>query len=429
MTKYSAKYLDKKQKTHRICIVLPLIVLVAAVAAFFLVPYIQNILYIETFEELTIEAGEPVPAAQEYLAEDANVVLSYVSDVSSIQTSMPGEHTLTILCKDEQRTVTLRIEDTIAPTGTVQNLSALQSEIPAAEDFVTSAEDASGVTISFATAPNPNQAGEQQIVIRLTDAAGNETELTAVLDLIIDHEPPVIEGVGDIVVYQGTAVAYRSGVSVTDDQDEAPTLTIDSSAVDLSKPGAYQVIYSASDFAGNTASVTATVTVYEKKESYVDLETIYAAVDDALAGIVNDSMDDGEKIEKVFWWIRNKSSYVNSSVKNDWMQAGYQMLKTHTGDCFSYFALNKLMLTRLGIPNIDVEKIPNYPGDSHHYWSLVSADGGETYYHVDITPRMDVTIFLMATDSVMDNYSQKHYNCFNRDSSLYPATPEEPYSE
>lgn len=425
MAKYVAKHLAKKRKTHWIWLILLLVLLASAAAAYFLIPYVQDLLYIETFEELTIEAGEPVPPAQEYLAEDADIVLSYVSDISSIQTNVPGDHSLTILCKDEQRTVTLHIEDTIAPAGTVQNLSALQSEIPSAEDFVTSAEDVSGVTISFAKAPDPDQAGEQEVVILLTDAAGNETELTAVLDLTIDHEAPVIEGVQHIAVYQGTAVAYRSGVSVTDDQDGAPSLTIDSSGVDLSKPGVYEVTYTASDFAGNTSSVTATITVYEKKESYVDMETIYAAVDDILARIVNDSMNDREKIEKVFWWIRQNTAYVNSSVKDDWMQAGYQMLKTRRGDCFSYFALNKLMLERLGIPNIDVEKIPNYQGDSRHYWSLVSADGGETYYHVDITPRTDMTIFLMVTDSFLDNYSQKHYNCYNRDTSLYPATPEE----
>jgi len=35
-------------------------------------------------------------------------------------------------------------------------------------------------------------------------------------------------------------------------------------------------------------------------------------------------------------------------------------------------------------------------------------------------------LFILVTDKYMDNYSAKHRNCFNRDKSLYPATPEEP---
>ncbi len=54
--------------------------------------------------------------------------------------------------------------------------------------------------------------------------------------------------------------------------------------------------------------------------------------------------------------------------------------------CFNYFAVTKLMFERLGIPNIDVKKVKNYEGDSNHYWSLVSVDGGETYYHFDAAP-------------------------------------------
>ena len=84
------------------------------------------------------------------------------------------------------------------------------------------------------------------------------------------------------------------------------------------------------------------------------------------------------------------------------------------------------MLERLGFVNIDVVKVPNYEGDSRHYWSLVSLDGGKTYYHLDTTPRKgEGDDFCLVTDAFMDNYSAAHGNCFNRDKTLYPATPEE----
>lgn len=186
------------------------------------------------------------------------------------------------------------------------------------------------------------------------------------------------------------------------------------------------MIYTATDDAGNSSSVTAKISVYEKKENYVEVDVINDAADQVLSTIINDDMTDREKVEQVYWWIRNHCGYINNSNKDDWMQAAYTMLKNCQGDCYNYFALCKLMLERLGIPNIDVAKVPNYDGDSHHYWSLVSVDGGETYYHVDITPRKgDSVHFLLVTDEFMDDYSAEHKNCFNRDKSLYPATPEE----
>ena len=67
----------------------------------------------------------------------------------------------------------------------------------------------------------------------------------------------------------------------------------------------------------------------------------------------------------------------------------------------------------------------NYEGDSNHYWSLVSLDDGETWYHFDSTPRMGTgDDFCLVTDAFLDAYSAAHKNCHNRDKTLYPATPE-----
>ena len=83
-------------------------------------------------------------------------------------------------------------------------------------------------------------------------------------------------------------------------------------------------------------------------------------------------------------------------------------------------------MDRLEIPNIDVVKVKNNAKDSNHFWSLVSVDGGKTWYHLDATPRVGTgDNFFLVTDKFMDDYSAKHNNCFNRDKSLYPATPKE----
>jgi len=102
------------------------------------------------------------------------------------------------------------------------------------------------------------------------------------------------------------------------------------------------------------------------------------------------------------------------------------MLTTGTGDCYGFFAVSKLLFERLDIPNMDVVKVKNSEDDSEHFWSLVSVDGGESYYHFDATPRLGQTgPFCLITDRELDAYSETHDGSHNRDTSLYPATPEE----
>lgn len=374
---------------------------------------------------VTVEAGQGEVSAEDFLV-DASVEMSVSFVNFSVDYKTPGTYPVTIGCEEYTFQRSVEVVDTTAPTGEVRNLTFFVEPIPQATDFVSNVRDISDVTVSFKTEPDLTVAGDQEVTVLLADAYGNTTELTATLTVILDTVPPVITGVKDILIYQGDAVAYRSGVEVVDDMDEAPKLSIDSSQVDLSQIGTYTVVYTATDASGNTATAEATITVKEKKEGYADLETIYAMADELLPGIVDDTMTKEEQVKAIYKWVKGHMSYSGHSDKSDWHQGAYYAMKHRTGDCFNYFAICKLFFERLGIDNIDVVKVKNYEGDSNHFWSLVSLDGGETWYHFDSTPRMgEGDRFCLVTDAFMDAYSKAHNNCFNRDKSLYPATPEE----
>lgn len=396
--------------------------------ALLLAPGVVDAMVLQVQPSVTIEAGEHFPWPDDFLIEDekGEADLFFATDVSGINTRIPGTYPVELRDGENVYTSEVIVADTIAPTGAVQDLTVKAPEIPTAEDFFTEKKDVTKLTVSFKTEPDFTLEGDQQVSLLLTDAGGNVTEFTAKLTMIFDLEPPVITGVDDHLVYAGDAIAYRSGVTVTDNRDTDPQLTIDSSAVDLSTPGEYTVTYTATDYVGNTASVSATVTVREKQPDYVDIATIYAAADQILSKILKEDMTVEEQARAIGSYVRYNYGYSGSSIKDDWLQGAYRMIRDGAGDCFNYFSLTKLLLERLDIPNIDVEKVPNHSKDSHHYWSLVSVDGGENYYHLDTTPRTDPTLFILVTDKYMDNYSAKHRNCFNRDTSLYPATPEEP---
>ena len=239
-----------------------------------------------------------------------------------------------------------------------------------------------------------------------------------------DTTPPVLMGVKDLILYQGDTVSYYAGVSATDDTDPAPVITLDNSKVDLSALGDYEVTYTATDAAGNSTSMTVKVSVCEKPKVIVPEETIYAAVDAKLAKIIRKNATVEQQVQDIYRWARTNLGYSGHSVRSDYMQAGYTMLTEGMGDCYGYYAVTKLMFERLGIPNIDVKKVKNYPEDSNHFWSLVSVDGGNTWYHFDATPRKgEGDDFCLVTDAFLDAYSKTHNNCHNRDKSLYPATP------
>ena len=378
---------------------------------------------VSLYAEVTMEAGGAFPAPQSFLAEKRDVQIAYANS-SAVQPNVPGIYDVMLTCDGKEYTAKIRVVDTVAPVATVQEINAL-GNIPEAKDFVVSVTDATEVTIAYLSEPDKNKDGEQTVTIVLTDMGGNMTQLQTKLTLVIDREAPVITGVADKIVYLGESVSYMSGITVSDDMDPEPNVEVDRSAVDLSTIGEYPVTYTATDASGNTTTVSCTLKVLEKKDYYVPYETIYQEVDEILAQIITDDMTLQKKVWAVYVWIRTNNTYVNHSDKEDWMQAAHVMMTENKGDCFNYYALCKLMLDRLGIPNMDVRKVKNYDGDSDHYWSLVSLDGGNTWYHVDTTPRTNPASFCLVTDKFMDDYSAANGNCFNRDKSLYPATPEE----
>lgn len=238
-----------------------------------------------------------------------------------------------------------------------------------------------------------------------------------------DSQPPQIYGIQDFTVYQGDPVSYLCGVTATDDLDPEPKLNVDSREVDLSRPGTYTVTYTASDNSGNLATACANITVLRKEEGYADLETIYTLADELLAIILEGTTDTRQQVEAIYNWARTDIRYAGHSDRSDWRQTAYNVIRSGEGDCFGYFAATKLMFERLGIPNIDVQKVRNHEEDSDHFWSLVSVDGNH-YYHFDATPRYgDGDDFCLVTDAFLDAYSEQHKGSHNRDKSLYPQTP------
>ena len=140
--------------------------------------------------------------------------------------------------------------------------------------------------------------------------------------------------------------------------------------------------------------------------------------DQILSEIINDAMDQRQKAEAIYNWVRGNIRYSGASATRDWVQEAYQGLRLRRGDCFTYYSVSQLLLSRAGIAGIEVVRST----DNHHYWNLVNIDG--SWYHFDATPRRAGGYFFLWTDDQMEQYSRQHGGCFTFDRRLYPATPE-----
>lgn len=378
--------------------------------------------------ELTVEAGTQSVSLDDFIIQNKkNSDISMLTKLSDIDLNVPGTYTVKIKCDHLKIKCKLIVNDTVAPTATPVENTVLKGEELAAEKFVQNIIDVTKVTAMFKNKPDFEKVGKQDVIIILKDTSLNQTEIVAALTVVEDTIAPEIIGVKNISVYVGGTINYRKNISLKDDYDQNPTLTVDSSEVDISKEGSYTVEYTATDSAGNVATKTATVIVSRQVNTNEDkrLAAVELA-DNLIKKIIKDGMTPKEKVTAIYNWARRNMRYTGKSDKSDYSVEAYNALKTYSGDCFSYFSATKLMFERLGIANIDVAKVKNYSNDSNHFWSLVSIDGGQTYYHFDATPRKGPgDDFCLVTDAFLDAYSNSHGKSHNRDMSLYPATPTE----
>ncbi|MDE5891919.1 MAG: transglutaminase, partial [Acetatifactor sp.] len=361
-------------------------------------------------EDLTVEAGCAPPDVSSFLLGEAKG--EFVTRVADLDYHKTGDHAVVIRVDGEDYTSRLHIRDTIPPQAEVHDIEGFAVLPRPAEDFVTTVEDATAVTMAFREEPDLLLAGTQQVEIVFTDEGGNETVKTAKLTLVEDVEPPVIQGTQDLLIYVGDSISYRKNVTVEDNCPEGLQLTVDTGSVNLKEAGVYPVIYTAVDAAGNTTSVTVQLTVIARMYS---IEEVNALADAVLEGIITPDMSDRDKAWAIYTYIRRNVGYINHSEKGDWARAAYEGLVKHQGDCYVYACTAKALLTRAGIKNMDIAKIPTR---LQHFWNLV--DVGDGWYHFDTTPRSDHTVFFLWTDAELMEYSNAHYRCHNYDPELYP---------
>lgn len=233
-----------------------------------------------------------------------------------------------------------------------------------------------------------------------------------------DTKAPVISGfVGKnsynlddvcMVVYPDRKYSFQKYVKASDDRDEQVSLKTDTSKINWKKKGTYKITYTATDSAGNRSKATAQVQVRTG-------DRLDQMADQILSRIVKESWSDTKKIKAIYNYIKRNYSYVDSNDHASWERSAERGLRYKYGNCFTYYSISRLLLTRCGIPNLTIRRSQ---GHGNHWWNLVYVQGG--WYHFDATPRSVRAVLCLLTDQQLETYSRSAYNSHIYNKKLYP---------
>lgn len=200
---------------------------------------------------------------------------------------------------------------------------------------------------------------------------------------------------------------FKDHVSATDARDGKVSFKVDTSKINWNKEGIYRVYYTAKDQAGNVGKAYAKVQVYipDSPESVAD---------EVLRSVIKTKWSDEKKLRAIYNYVRGHCSYVDTGAHKNWRKVGLNGIRYQSGDCFTYYAVAKLLISRAGLYNLTVTRYP--VASSHHWWNLVYVRGG--WYHLDTTPRQRAGKFCLVTDAQLRSYSTGL--TFSFDQKKYP---------
>lgn len=365
-------------------------------------------------DKVVVEAGAKKVTVEQFMRDHQDHA-TLKTNINEDMMSKVGDYDIVIDIDGEEYKSKLCIEDTIAPQAVSQNVSLYQNQDINPEMFIKEIIDKTKVDVSFQKDVTTKDIGEFDVVIVLEDEGHNKTEIKGKLTVKKDDIPPKIDGLKNMSVEIGKTVSYKKGITVSDNLDKDIELKIDSSKVNLNHVGKYPVVYSATDKAGNTTQKTIYINVILENKKIVSIDDLYARADSVLSQIINDSMTKRQKCKKIFDWVHSHVYYINDSDKSSWTSAAMYAFNNQKGDCFNYFAITKVLLTRAGIENIDLKATKHT-----HFWNFVKVEEG--WYHLDTTPRYDHPNLFLKTDAWIDAYSKKHGNCFSYAPGSKPAS-------
>jgi hypothetical protein len=356
-------------------------------------------------------------------------------DVHFIENPLPledypvGDFILHLALNDTPFEVILRVVDTTPPTATPVDHTIQIGDAVHPEDFVTDVFDASPIeSITFVEEPDVFMRGENQSVqVAIDDIFGNTAIFSAELTILLNQMPPVIEGVtGNVESEVRVPIDYLSGVTAHDDFGRALEVHVDNSEVDENTEGTYTALIWAEDYTGLRTEVEVVVHVLSVSPEYIN-----ERIDEILARTINDRMNQEEKALAIHNWVRwTLSPSTTESASQSVLAGAYHAIQERSGDSLVYASISEMLLTRAGIPNMRITRIPE--AEKAHFWMIINPDD-KGWHHFDPFP---TGISLSNRTSMFTNAQAAEFaqriealngtkDYFTYDAELYPEIVKE----
>jgi len=380
------------------------------------------------YNEFTVAGPELKPV--DFIT-NADTAYGIPFDVHFIAEPLPledyavGEFTLHLALNGALFDVKLTVLDTTPPTATATNKTIQIGEDVVPMDFVTDIYDASAIaSVSFIEEPDVFSLRDQIIEIVIEDIYGNSDVFASSLTILLNIEPPVFQGIDTVISMLGNPIMYRQGVSAFDDFGRELEFEVDSSAVNQDAEGIYTVRYWTIDHTGLRTDVEAVVHVLD-----IDIDYVNEEVDKALRSIITNNMTQLQMVRAIHEWVRRNINYANvRGGPTTAYEGAYRALRDRRGNCYIFYSISELMLTRAGIDNMRIERIPGT--STNHRWNLVNPDG-LGWHHFDSFPtRLTLgtrpMAFFTATQAEqftrqIANFEERPMrNYYTYDPALYP---------
>ncbi len=328
-------------------------------------------------QSVTVKQGDACPDIRAFVADEAVDASFGEQSPESVGVDKAGVFELQILCDGRTYPVQYMISETIAPQGVGKLVQVEAGTVPDAALFVEQIVDHTPVTVTYQQEPEFIQIGTREITLVLTDAFGNTATVNATAQVVPAADGPQYTGLTTLRSVVGSAISYKTGVSFTDKQDGELKFTVDAAQVDVETAGTYTVYYSAVDADGNELVVPRTIIVYPPSDKGLD-----GVIQEVLAEIIKPGMTTSEQVAAMYRQVRFSTFYSGNSDKSSIELAAYEGFTKHTGDCYTYYSMMKVLLDAMGIENLEVKRVG---GTSRHWWNLVKMEDGK-YYFVDASP-------------------------------------------
>ena len=206
-------------------------------------------------------------------------------DASGVDTTTPGDYVVTYNISDAssnaavQVTRTVRVQDTTAPVITLTGSAALTLEcrVDTYNEEGATVIDACDTAVTIVVGGDtvdPTHVGTYVVTYDSTDASGNvAVQLTRTVT-VVDTTPPVITLLGyNPEIIECPDPYQEEGATASDlcDGDLTAEIVIDSSEVNSTVPGTYEVSYTVVDAAGNSTTEIREVEVVDTTAPVVSL--------------------------------------------------------------------------------------------------------------------------------------------------------------